>query len=92
MVTYVLIEGISCLVGYFRVYESLASLRTHQKCSCLVTDPSEVATDPSKVLLWTGKKFMVPHWGGLCRGRSFNDNMVKKPFNECLESMHTLLS
>ena len=51
------------------------------KCFCLVTDHSEV-------LLWTGKEFVVPQWGGLCRGRSFNDNMVKNPFNECLQSMH----
>ena len=42
MVTYVLIEGISCVVGYFGVYGSLASLRTPQKCFCIVTDPSEV--------------------------------------------------
>ena len=33
------------------------------------------------MLLWTGEGFVVPHWGGLCRGRSFNDNMVKNPFN-----------
>ena len=37
-------------------------------------------------------EFIVPHWGGLCCGRSFNDNMVKNPFNECLQSIHTLLS
>ena len=49
-------------------------------------------TDPSEVLLWTGKGFVVPHWSGLCRGRSVNDNMVKNPFNECLQSMHPLLS
>ena len=65
------------MLGYFGVYGSLG-----EKCFCLVTDPS-------KVLLWTGKGFVVPHWGGLCRGRSFNDNMVKNPFNE---SMHPLLS
>ena len=81
MVTYVLIEGISCVVGYLRIYWSLTS----KKCFCLVTDPSEL-------LLWTGEGFVVPHWGGLCRGRSFNDNMVKNPFNECLQSMHPLLS
>ena len=34
-------------------------------------------------LLCTGKGFVVPHWGGLCRVRSFNDNMV----NECLQSL-----
>ena len=112
MLTYVLTEGISFVVGYFGVYGSLASLRTPQKCLCLVTDPSEVflprygplrsvfaslrtsqkcfclVTDLSEVLLWTGKGFVVPHWGGLCRGRSFNDNMV----NECLQNMHPLLS
>ena len=85
VVTYVLIEGISFVVGYFGVYGSLASLRTPQKCFCLVTDPCFcLVTDPSEVLLWTGKGFVVPHWGGLCHGRSFNDNMV----NECLQSMH----
>ena len=36
------------------------------------------------MLLWTSKGFVVPHWGGLCRGRSFSDKMV----NECLQSMH----
>ena len=51
-----------------------------------------VFTDPSEVLLWIGKEFMVPHWGGLCRGRSFNDKMIRNPFNENLQSMHTLLS
>ena len=76
------------MVGYFGVYGSLASLRTlrsvfaslriPQKCFCLVTDPSEV-------LLCTGMGFVVPHWGGMCRVRSFNDNMVN-------ESMHPLLS
>ena len=50
VVTYVLIEGISCVVvGYFGVYGSLALLRTPQKCFCLVTDSSEV-------LLWKGKE------------------------------------
>ena len=44
------------------------------------------------MLLWTGKGFVVPHRGGLCRGRSFNDNMVKNPFNECVQSMQPLLS
>ena len=39
------------------------------------------------MLLWTGNGFVVLHWGGLFRGRSFNDNMVKNPFNECLQSM-----
>ena len=73
------------MVDYFGVYGSLASLRTPEKCFGLVTDPSEV-------LLWTGKGFVVPHWCGLCRGRSFNDNMVKNPINECLQSMHPLLS
>ena len=43
---------------------------------------------PSEVLLCTGRGFFVPHCGGLCRGRSFNDNMV----NECLQSMHPVLS
>ena len=62
------------MVGYFGVYGSLASLRIPQKCFCLVSDTSEV-------LLWTGKGFVVPHWGGLCRGRIFNDNTV----NECLQ-------
>ena len=61
-------------LAIFGVYGSLALLRTPQKCFCLVSDPSEV-------LLWTGKGCVVPHWGGLCRGRSFNDNMVKNPFN-----------
>ena len=91
MVTYVLIEGIRCVVGYFGVYGSPASLRTPQKCFCLVTDPQKCfchVTDPSEVLLWTGKGFVVPDWSGLCRGRSFNDNMVKNPFNKCLQSMH----
>ena len=66
--------------------------------SCLVTDPLEVFlprygplrsvfASSSEVLLWTGNGFVVPHWGGLCRGRSFNDNMVKNPLNECLQSM-----
>ena len=53
-----------------------------QKCFCLVTDPSD----------WTGEAFVVPHWDGLCRVRSFNDNMVNNPSNECLQSMHPLLS
>ena len=38
------------------------------------------------MLLSTSKGLIVPHWGGLCRGRIFNDNMVKNPFNECLQS------
>ena len=84
------------LLMYGRLFRSIRE-------SCLVTDPSEVflplfgplrslVTDPSKVLLWTSKGFVVPHWGGLYRGRSFNDNTVKNPFNECLQSMHPLLS
>ena len=90
MITYVLIEGISCVVGYIGVYWSLASLWTHQKCFCLVTDPSEVLLPRYGLLLWIGEGFVIPH--GLCRGRSFNDNMVKNPFNEYLQSMHPLLS
>ena len=70
------------------VYGSLASLRTPQKCFWLVTYPSEEFLSRYGVLLWTGKGFVIPQWGGLCCVRSFNDNMV----NECQQSMHPLLS
>ena len=52
------------------------------KWFCIIADE---VTDVSEVLLLTGKGFV-------CRGRSFNDNIVKNPFNECLQSMHPLLS
>ena len=45
-----------------------------------------------QLALRSGKLFVVPHWGGLCRGRSLNNNIVKNPFNQCLQSMHPLLS
>ena len=83
------------MVGYFGVYGSLASLRTPQKCFSLVTDRSEEFLPryrPLRSVAFDRSGIVVPHWGGLCRGRSFNDNMVKNPFNECLQSMHALLS
>ena len=53
-----------------------------------VEQPRQCQGMPGSVAAYAGKGFVVPHWGGLCRGRSFNDNMV----NECLQSMHPLLS
>ena len=76
-------------------------------CSWLITVLAQCAVisqrEASQAFTWdkkqqqqlalrSGKLFVVPHWCGLCRGRSFNDNMVKNPCNECLQSIHPLLS
>ena len=36
-----------------------------------------------QLVLHSGKLFVVPHWGGLCRGRSFNDNIKILLMNVC---------
>ena len=69
-----------------------ASLRTPQKCFCFVTDPSEVFLPrygPLRSVQVRDLSFLILVD---CRGRSFNDNMDKNPFNECLQRMHPLLS
>ena len=76
MVTYVLIEEIRCVVGYFGVYGSLASLRIPQKCFCFVTDPSEVFLPPYKPLKSVRARYLSFLILVECRGRSFNDNIV----------------